>query len=582
MQTYYESGLRKRTLLIAAGLGFWSVILFGRLVELQVLRHKSAEAVVLRQNQDRKKAEPKRGNIYDRNGQVLACSLPAPNVFITPLEKEDRAGVEKRLGALKGLLDLTEAEAALIRKRLADNYSFTYVRKRVSLEQAEAVKAARLPGVGLEPATKRYYPLGRLAAHVLGGVNAEERGIGGVEYRYDVQLRGREGEQLVFRDSRRREYQARMIKDPLPGKDLYLTIDATIQHIAERELGRAVAEHRAGWGTVVILEPASGEILALANFPDYDPNRIPADESLLTNRAIKVNYEPGSTFKIITAAALVEKARVGYADVFDCSSGYINVGGLTIRDHIRMGRLRFPEVIIESSNVGTVMAAQRLSPSDFYQTIRSFGFGEKTGVDLPAEETGFVRPLDKWNRKVSLPYISIGYEIMVTPLQVLNAMNVYATGGLLVRPRVVLRTTDGPPPDPPAPRQVISGTTARELVSRVFEQVVENGTGKLGRLDGYSIAGKTGTAQKIDPATGTYTTRRHTASFVGFAPARSPALAMIVVLDEPKEGFYYGGQVCAPVFRDIARKVLRYLRVAPDEPLRDRIVTAELRKVQQQ
>jgi cell division protein FtsI (penicillin-binding protein 3) len=293
------------------------------------------------------------------------------------------------------------------------------------------------------------------------------------------------------------------------------------------------------------------------------------------NRAVQLSYEPGSTFKIIAAAAVRERNRVGFGELFDCTAGFITVGGLTITDHERENVLSFPQVLIKSSNVGTVLFAQRLTIAEFYDTIKAFCFGTKTGIDLPAEASGLVRPPAAWNKKNSLPHIAIGYEIMVTPLQILRAMNVFATGGLLVRPRVV-RQGPETAEDGDRPARVISEKTANELVSRVFEPVVEEGTAKAGRLDGFRAAGKTGTAQKYDSALRSYT-KNYTASFVGFVPVERPRLAMIVVLDEPKDA-YYGGQICAPVFRDIARQVLRYLRVPPERPLPARVLTAGMTK----
>ncbi len=578
MKTFYESGMRKRVLFIAAFFLAWALVVFFRLIDLQVLRHEQCENMVYRQNQDKKKAEPERGTIYDRNGQILACTLPAPNVYICPVEKEKPAGTAARVTKLRSVLGLSDREAAQIMSRLEKNYTFTYAKKRVSKEEATAVKAMKLDGVGFEPSTKRFYPLGSLASHILGGVNNLEKGISGVESKYDTLLRGEEGEQIVSVDSRRREYQAQIVKPAVRGKDIYLTIDVNIQHIAESELQKAVEEHGADWGTVIIMEPKSGDILALANFPGYDPNSYPRDPGLQSNRAVMYNYAPGSTFKIVSAAAALESGVVDFNDVFDCRSGSVKAGPLTITDAHHLGVLSFPQVIIESSNVGTVLFARRMDPKAFYEKIRAFGFGRKTGIDLPGEEPGLVWPFNKWNPKISLPYISIGYELMVTPIQVLEAMNVYAASGLLVRPHVVLRTSADAAKaaeGPAAPERAIKETTARDLVERALEKVVEEGTGKLGRLDGYDIAGKTGTAQKVDPTTGGYTTRRHIASFVGFVPAGNPALTMMVVLDEPKEGFYYGGQVCGPIFRDIARKVLRYMGVAPTRPFKDKVVTAD-------
>jgi cell division protein FtsI/penicillin-binding protein 2 len=576
MRTFYESDIRKRALVVSFVLAAWAALVAFRLVELQVLGHSRAKAMVLEQNRDKITMEPRRGNIFDRNGEILACSLPAVSVFVRPVDKEAPAAEKDKLRTLRSLLGLSDAEVSSVLNRLQKKASFTYVKKKVSEEDAARVMALKLPGVGFEPATRRHYPHGSLAAHLLGGLSLTEDNKNGVELRFDAILKGKEGQKVVFKVNGGRDYQTQVIKSPVPGRDLTLTIDATIQYYAEKELARAVAEHGAASGVVIVMEPLTGEILALASYPGYDVNDFPGPKSAWLNRATQMSYEPGSTFKIVTAAAVRERGRVGFGDVFDCSAGFIRVGGTTITDHERVGVLSFPKVLIHSSNVGTVQFALRLSIEEFHETIRSFRFGTRTGIDLPAEAPGRVFPVKDWNRKSTLPHVAIGYEVMATPLQVLQAMNVFATGGRLVRPRLV---KDGavsaavPAGDSDGPARVISEKTARELVERVFEEVVEEGTAKDGRLDGYGIAGKTGTAKKFDPALGTYGTGRYMASFVGFTPIDRPRMAMIVVLDEPKEG-YYGGQVCAPVFRDIARQVLRYLRVPPERPIASPVLTA--------
>jgi cell division protein FtsI/penicillin-binding protein 2 len=324
-------------------------------------------------------------------------------------------------------------------------------------------------------------------------------------------------------------------------------------------------------------DPESGEVLALANWPAYDPNQYPYPPDASRNWAVQAQYEPGSTFKIVTAAAARERNLVGYSELFDCSAGFIRVGGTTITDHERFGVLSFPQVLIHSSNVGTVQFAQRLKVPDYHQTIKAFGFGRRTGIDLPREDSGRVWSPERWT-KSSLPHVAIGYEVSVTSIQTLVAMNAFATGGVLVRPHVVkdgARISAAPAvEDSDGPVRVMSEKIARELVDRVFAGVVEEGTAEEGRLDGFGIAGKTGTAQKLNNDLKAYTDK-YTASFVGFTPLGEPRLSMIVVLDSPKEG-YYGGQACAPVFRDIARQVLRYLRIPPERTPPARALTADL------
>ncbi len=577
MRTFYGSDIRKRTLVLSFILAAWAAVVALRLVQIQVFGHARAKSAVVGQNRDKITIEPLRGRILDRNGEILACSLPAVSVNIRPVENETPAAERNKVRSLQGLLGLSEKEVATILGRLKDKSNFTYVKKKISEEEAARVMALKLPGVEFEPATRRHYPLRSMAAHVLGGLSLTEDSKTGVEARYDDILKGEEGAKVVYKVRGGRDYQTQVIKSPVPGRDLVLTIDATIQYYAEKELLRAVAEHEAAWGAVIVMETSSGEILAMASLPAYDVNRFPGPKDSWMNRPVQSMYEPGSTFKIVTAAAARERNRVGFGDLFDCTAGFIRVGGLTITDHERESVLSFPQVLIKSSNVGTVLFAQRLTIAEFYDTIKAFRFGTKTGIDLPAEASGLVHPPAAWNKKNSLPHIAIGYEIMVTPLQILRAMNVYATGGLLVRPHVVKDEESRPVlGGGEAPVRVISEKTANELVSRVFERVVEEGTAKDGRLDGFRAAGKTGTAQKYDSALGSYT-RKYTASFVGFVPVERPRLSIVVVLDEPKEG-YYGGQVCAPVFRDIARQVLRYLRVPPERPLPARVLTAGMAK----
>jgi len=580
VRTFHESDIRKRVKVLAFSLAAWSLIVAARLVQLQVFGHARAKATVLDQARNRVTVEPRRGDILDRNGQILASSLPAPSVVVRNVEAETPAQEQLKVRRLQQELGLSPKEAAYVLGRLKEDRGYTYVKRRVLEADAARVMALKLAGVDLEAGTRRHYPLGSLASHVIGGMNPANGDMNGVELRYNAILKGEEGERVDYRVRGGRGYETRIIKPPVPGRDVVLTIDATIQYVVEKELARAIDEHRASWGTVIVMDPASGEILALASWPPYDVNKYPGPEEAWMNRAVQASYEPGSTFKIVTAAAARERNRVGYTEVFDCSAGSIRVGGTTISDHHRVGILPFSRVIQESSNVGTVLFAQRLSIPEYYETIRAFGFGTKTGVDLPGEVNGLVRPADKWNKKNSLPHIAIGYEIRVNALQMLRAMNAFATGGLLVRPHVVkdgLSTGGGRAgEDGDGPARAVSEKIARELVERVFAGVVEEGTGKKGRLEGFGAAGKTGTSQKWDDALRAYT-RTYTASFVGFTPLKEPRLSMVVVLDEPKE-LYYGGEACAPVFKDIARQVLRYLRVPPERPLPPRVMTAELKK----
>ena len=534
MRTFYENDIRRRVKVLSFLLAGWGALVALRLVQIQVLGHGRAKAAVRRQTQAEVKVEPRRGRILDRNGEILACSLPAPSVAVRHLDNETPAEERDKVLALKRALGLSDGDVSRVLGRLRDGASYTYVKSRIPEPDADRVAALKLPGVEIEPGTKRRYPHGSLAAHVVGGMSPDGENRTGVESRYHDVLKGEEGSQLTYEVRGGRDYQTQVLRSPVPGRDLTLTIDATIQYIAEKELGRAIVEHAADWGSVIIMDTRSGEILALANWPTYDLNKYPGPQEAWMNRAVQASYEPGSTFKIVTAAAARERNRVGYSELFDCSAGFIRVGGTVITDHDRVGLVSFPQVLIHSSNVGTVQFAQRLSVAEYLGTIKAFGFGQRTGIDLPREALGTVHPPEKWSKKSSLPHVAIGYEVTVTSIQMLSAMNAFAAGGLLVRPRVVkdgARAGAAPAAeDGDGPVRVISEKTAKELVERVFTGVVEEGTAKDGRLDGFGIAGKTGTAQKYDDTLKAYT-EKYTASFVGFTPLDEPRLSMIVVLD---------------------------------------------------
>jgi cell division protein FtsI (penicillin-binding protein 3) len=577
MRGLFSNGMRPRAAGLAMVLAVWFVAAFGRLVHLQILNHGRLKAEVLEQSQTDMEVLPKRGTIYDRNGKILARSLPAPSVFFSPLKSESATEQMEQITRLKSLLGLSEKELSRIRTRLQKKDTFIWIKRKIDPDAVGRLMGLNIKGIFLQDENKRAYPLGTLAAHVLGGVGIDDNGLAGVELQYDKLLEGEKGRRLILRDARRRAFQFETLKEAVPGNDLYLTIDETIQYIAETELEKAIAACGADWGTVVISEPKTGEILAIANRPVYDPNdyppAVPGDG---VNRAIQHTFEPGSTFKIITAAAARELGRVGLGETYDCRKGSISVGGSLVRDHKRLGILSFPEVFIESSNVGAIKIAQEIGEQNLYQMIKAFHFGERTGIDLPGEEYGICRPLSSW-KKSSLR-IAIGYEISVTAVQVLRAMNVFATRGRLIRPSISLSAgvRGLSIPGNQAPLKVLSEGTAAEL-AEIFKRVVEEGTGLSARLEGFDIAGKTGTAQKFDEDIGRYSSAKHLASFVGFVPADDPVISMIIVLDEPKGLMQYGGQVAAPVFRDISARVLRYLCAAP-KPKAEILVTAKMAK----
>lgn len=561
---------RKKVKFIMVGVLLWFVVISLRLLELQVLEHKKLKAEVVEQSQDLITVLPTRGTIFDRNGKILARSLPAASVFFSPVKGESLDRQIRNLYQIQNLLELKDSELRKIISSIEKRKRFTWIKRKIPLEVAEKIRSLKLTGIYLLQEDRRFYPQGSLAAHVLGGVNIDDYGLAGVEYYYNYLLRGEEGQQLIMKDARKREFFIETIKETKPGQDIYLSLDSTIQYIAEKELQRAVEKHQANWGCLIISVPWTGEILAMANYPSYDPNNFPPPEKVMVNRAIQHTYEPGSTVKIVTAAAARELAGINWNSYYDCSQGYLVFGGTMVRDHARMGVLSFPEVFIQSSNVGAIKIADRAGAKNIYQMFRAFRFGEKTGIDLPGEEAGIFHPLEKW-RKSSLR-VAIGYELAVTPLQILRTMNVFASGGYLVQPRVRL---EGPAPlsaikpvslEATAGRQpILRPETVREIVNLILRQVVETGTGREAGLPGYLLAGKTGTAQKYDQELRAYSSSRHVASFAGFVPVDHPLISMIVVIDEPHGKYHYGGQVAAPVFREVARKVLLYLNQWPEK-----------------
>jgi len=576
----YQRRVQKRTIILAFIFFLWFFILTLRLIQLQVIDHRRLHEAVTRQSQDERPIIPERGTIFDRYGQILARSLPAPVVCLIPGDDDPAAELFARVGRLKNLLNLSEKDLQKIRSRIDNRETYIYIKRKINWDQADRISQLNLKNVFVQQENRRFYPLNSLAAHVLGGVNIDQEGQSGVELQYNTRLEGVKGQSLILKDAKKRRYDWEILKEPEPGQDLILTLDATIQYIAERELEKAVREHEANWGTVMISHPASGEILAMASFPTYDPSDYPPSPlEVAHNRAIQENFEPGSMFKIVTAAAARETGVVGFNELFDCSEGKIRVAGWTINDHEKMGVLTFSGVIIHSSNVGTIKVGQKIGQDNLYRMIQNFRFGQKTGLDLPGEENGILHPLAKWSR-TSIAAHSIGYEISVTGAQILQAMNILANRGVLIPFRIAgtsLDPTGFSPETLAAGSRIISEKTASELISRVFEGVVTEGTGQSARIDGFSAAGKTGTARKLDPDLGVYLASRHVASFVGFVPAGRPVLSMVVVLDEPKFSLQYGGQVAAPVFREVARRVLLYLRQAPQFVPNEKAVTAQLR-----
>jgi cell division protein FtsI (penicillin-binding protein 3) len=563
-------------LLIVAGLALlWMTAVFGRLAYLQLFRHSEYMARAQRQQQRVIEITPKRGSIFDRNMHPLAMSIPVDSAFAVPSELADEQLAARLLSGVLGI------PRDVLETRLESSRSFVWIARKLPPDKAEAVAALNLKGVYFQKENQRIYPKRDLASHVLGFVDVDEKGLGGIEHELDSQIRGKSEKIIVMADARQRWFDGGEAQRER-GANVVLTLDEKIQYIAERELGAAIAKTHAIAGTVMVMNPNSGEILGLANWPKFNPNtanEAPAESRM--NRAVTALYEPGSTFKLITLAAAFDQGITRPEEVFDCENGAVYVAGHRIRDHKPFGLLSVSDILAQSSDVGAIKVALRLGAPKFYDYIRAFGFGQLTGVDLPGESKGILRRLENWSA-ISIGSISMGQEVGVTPIQLISAVSAIANGGMLYKPHVIaeLRRGDQPLPAegvlaPAEPRRVIRPETAATL-RRLMEGVILNGTGPLARLDGWTAAGKTGSAQKIDPATGRYSRTQLIASFMGFAPISNPAVTILVSLDSPV-GEHEGGQVAAPVFKRVAEQVLPYLDVPRDVPAGPRLLQASYR-----
>lgn len=550
--------LRRRVIVLFCSSVVALTIISGRLFFLQVYRHSELAEVAKRQSVRLVPSVSRRGTIYDRNGRELAISLEVSSIFAQPSQVEDP---KRTTAALSAALNLS---AKKMLAQLQTKKSFR-IKRSVTPEEAQTVADLRLKGIELKTESKRFYPKKQQAAHLLGFVGIDDRGLEGLEFQYDAYLAGKRRWIVRQQDAKRRPI-FREKAGEAQGSDLHLTIDEVIQYITERELEAAVTRSGALSGSVIVIDPFSGEILALANYPTFDPNTYAkASASTRRNRVVANYYEPGSVFKVIVGAGALEEGLVRPEDRFDGEGGTIKVGGVTIRDHEQFESLTFSEVLARSSNVGAIKVGMRLGKSLYYDYITGFGFGNRTEIDLPGETPGRIRHPKGWSA-LSLASLSIGHEIAVSPLQMVVAMSAIANGGILVRPYVAksIVASNGTivrENMPTQVRRVISKTTASTLTT-ILKEVVTEGTGKAAAVEGFEVAGKTGTAQKLDPATGRYSRHKVVASFVGFVPADKPRLAIIVMIDDPNV-LRWGGSIAAPTFQEIARASLKYLRIAP-------------------
>ena len=555
------NGAPQRLYLLAGALCLWVVIIAVRLVQLQVVDYGEFAQRAQRQQQRTIEVAPRRGVIYDRNGQELAMSVNVDSVFAVPSEIPDQATAAALLANVLG----TDPEDILT--RLKSSRAFCWIARKLDAPTSQRIRALNLRGIYFQKESKRYYPKRELAAQALGYVGLDDEGLGGIERSYNAKLRGAPGKMLISLDARRRWF-GRVEREPLPGQSLVLTLDEKIQYIAERELEAAMRQTRAEAGTIIVQNPRTGEILALASRPTFNPNTFQkATPEALKNRAVSDIYEPGSTFKIVTLAAALEEKVTRPDELIDCQMGSITLNGVRIRDHKAFGTLTVPQILIHSSDVGAIKLGLRLGEERFDRYIRAFGFGSQTGVELPGETRGLARPVNRWS-KVSIGAISMGQEIGISALQLASMVSTIANDGVWMPPRMVAQVAAPATPlenvsyKPAGGRRVVSTLTAVEM-KKMMQRVVAEGTGRRAILDGYTVGGKTGTAQKIDPATRAYSRWKHVASFAGFAPVNNPAITVAVILDSPL-GPHEGGQVSAPVFQRVTQQVLAYLNVPHD------------------
>jgi cell division protein FtsI (penicillin-binding protein 3) len=558
---------RTRALGVACFLGVWMVVIGVRLVYLQTSEHTWLLTRARAQQQDTVETTPVRGLVLDRHGNELARSVDTESFWAIPNKISNVEEVAKQLAPLVGADAGTLA--AHLKEAQAANRKFVWIGRKLDADHAEKIRALNIEGLYSLKEPKRQYPNGALAAHVLGFVGLDEVGLAGVERFYNEQIHGEAGKVLVETDAHGHPYSS-FEAQSRPGETVVLTIDSFVQYKTEQALVSAVEQTHAKSGTAVVLDPRTGEILALANVPSFDPNDPrAASEQARVNQALQNIYEPGSTFKVVAYSAAIERGLAKPTDKIDCQMGSITVAGRLIHDHHPFGTLTLTEALAQSSNVAAIKLGLRVGDASMFDFMTRYGFGCKTGVELPGETSGLLRDVKKWQPS-SIGSIAMGQEVGVTPVQMAAAYATLANNGVRIAPHLVheIRAADGSIVYSAQPEQhrVVTAETAKTM-RHMLEEVTINGTAKKAQLDGYTAAGKTGTAQKIDPKTKTYSKTKFIGSFVGFAPVENPAVVIIVVIDEPA-GSYHGGTVAAPVFNEIAEQILPGLNVEPDAELK--------------
>jgi len=540
------------------GFFIWIFFITFKLFTLQVIDYNTYMAKVKAQTSRVETLHSKRGTITDRNGEILAISVQSKSAFLSNKDKAISLAVFRDFCRQ---LALENSQKVKINKRIRRGEKFIWLKRKLTEEEYQKVRPlaedkASVGTIDFLDEYRRVYPQNKIAAHILGGVGMDEQALGGIETSLDADIRGRGGKLKVLIDARKKIFQFKYLELPVAGKDIHLSIDVALQFLVERELAAAVEKYQAVGGAVIVIHSANAEVLAMASFPDYFPQTIwRAPASALKNKAISFLYDPGSTFKVVLAAAALENQLCVPGEMFNCYNGVYEVRDRIITDVHPFDRLSFADIFIQSSNIGAARIGQKLGGEKYFQTIQAFGFGRRTGITLPAEENGILHPLEKWSG-VSLAFLSHGYEISVTPLQMAMAFNILASGGYWLPPQILLHDDRGG-----MKRRIVSEPSQLAL-TRILTAAVDMGTGKKAAIEGVEIAGKTGTAHKIKA--GKYAAS-YVSSFGGFFPARDPQVTMFVMIDEP-QGMHFGGDVAAPLFKSIAEKIMIYLKLFPDRP----------------
>ena len=559
--------IERRLTILAALLLVWGAAIFAKLFSLQVLHHQEYVRMARnRQELDLEIPAP-RGTIFDRHGQPLAMSVPTESVYVNPLKVPD-LGVASQILALVLHLDQPELYGKM-KWSYENRRGFLWVKRKISFDEGQSLRQLGLEWIEIQSESQRHYPNGTLAAHVLGSVDFQEKGNAGMEKALDADLRGRPGHARLLTDVNRHGIDSQLDTEAHAGMPVTLTLDERLQFVAEKEIAAAVESHHAASGSVVVMDPHSGEILALASYPTFNPNLPPQPGENVNrqNHAISVPFEPGSVFKVMTLSAALETTNLTPESPINCHGGVLKLPGRVIHDsHTGLGIIPMAMVLAKSSNIGAIEVGMRVGQNNLHDYVRKFGFGQRTGIDLPAESGGKLRRLPHWG-KTSLASISMGQEVSVTTVQLAQAGAVIANGGLLVRPRLVLKKGSRATPQA-TPVRVVKPETAITMRQMMEGVVLPGGTGTAARLEGYSVGGKTGSAQIYDVASKHYS-HTYNGSFLGFAPLTNPAIVVVVTLNGTHGTAGFGGAAAAPVFHAVAAEALRVLDVPkdlPDEP----------------